>query len=303
MFRAGGLGASTLGRINMPVLSKAYVAGFAALVLAGCSGLELDRARGVSPGGSAFQNELYGGYLSLASSEYAEADFTDSDFFARRAIAAAGDAPPPPQELVERRLPEDKAPELSQARSLLMDALARGGAEKFPALAAKTQVNFDCWLQEQEENFQPDDIAACRGVFLVGLSSLNVGLTPLAAMADVAPAPAPAPQPVKLVVFFDFDKADLNAAASAKLGEAVAAIKDRKSVTILVSGHADRVGTDDYNAKLSRLRAVAIADALAQAGVAIRATTVESFGELRPAVATADDVNEPSNRRVEIIIR
>jgi outer membrane protein OmpA-like peptidoglycan-associated protein len=87
------------------------------------------------------------------------------------------------------------------------------------------------------------------------------------------------------------------------LGEAVAAIKDRKSVTILVSGHADRVGTDDYNAKLSRLRAVAIADALAQAGVAIQATTVESFGELRPAVVTADDVNEPSNRRVEIIIR
>lgn len=288
----------------MPVFSKAYVAGFAVLVLAGCSGLELDRARGVSPEGSAFQNELYGGYIGLASSEYAEGDYTDSDFFALRAVAAAGSTAPAPQELAERRLPEDVAPELGQARNLLVDALARGAAEKFPALAANTQINFDCWMQEQEENFQPDDIAACRGQFLVGLSSLNVGLTPLAPMAEATPppAPAPAPQPVKLVVFFDFDKSDLNAAASAKLGEAVAAIKDRKTVRILVSGHADRAGTDDYNAKLSRLRAVAIADALARAGVSIQATTVKSFGELQPAVATEDDVREASNRRVEIVI-
>lgn len=286
----------------MPVFSKVYVAGFAALVLAGCSGLELDRARGVSPEGSAFQNELYGGYIGLASSEYAEGDYTDSDFFALRAVAAAGNTAPAPQELAERRLPEDVAPELSQARNLLVDALARGAAEKFPALAANTQINFDCWMQEQEENFQPDDIAACRGQFLVGLSSLNVGLTPLAPMAEAAPAPAPAPQPVKLVVFFDFDNADLDAAARVKLGEAVAAIKGRRTVTILVTGHADRAGTDDYNAKLSRLRALAIADALAQAGVPIQATTVEAFGELQPAVATEDDVREPSNRRVEIVI-
>jgi len=288
--------------MNMPVFTKAYVAGFAVLVLAGCSGLELDRARGVSPEGSAFQNELYGGYIGLASSEYAEGDYTDSDFFALRAVAAAGNTAPAPQELAERRLPEDVAPELSQARNLLVDALARGAAEKFPALAANTQINFDCWMQEQEENFQPDDIAACRGQFLVGLSSLNVGLTPLAPMAEAAPAPAPAPQPVKLVVFFDFDESDLNAAASVKLGEAVAAIKDRKTVRILVSGHADRAGTNEYNAKLSRLRAIAIADALAQAGVSIQATTVEAFGELRPAVATEDDVREASNRRVEIVI-
>lgn len=286
----------------MPVFSKAYVAGFAALVLAGCSGLELDRARGVSPEGSAFQNELYGGYVDLASSEYAEGDYTDSDFFALRAITAAGASTPLPQELAERRLPEDTAPELSHARNLLVDAFARGATEKFPARAADAQVQFDCWMQEQEEKFQLDDIAACRGKFLVALSALNAGLTPLAPVAEVAPAPAPAPQPVKLVVFFDFDNADLDAAARVKLGEAVAAIKGRRTVTILVTGHADRAGTDDYNAKLSRLRALAIADALAQAGVPIQATTVEAFGELQPAVATEDDVREPSNRRVEIVI-
>ncbi|MCH8183536.1 MAG: OmpA family protein [Proteobacteria bacterium] len=287
----------------MLVFSKVYVAGFAALVLAGCSGLELDRARAVSPQGSAFQTELYGGYIGLASSEYAEGDYTDSDFFALRAITAAGANAPPPQELAERRLPEDTAPELGQARGLLVDVLARGAAERFPARAADAQVKFDCWMQEQEENFQPDDIAACRGQFLVALSALNAGLTPLAPMAEAAPAPAPAPQPVKLVVFFDFDKADLNAAARVKLDEAVAAIKGRRAVTILVNGHADRAGASGYNAKLSRLRAIAIADALARAGVPPEATTVSAFGELQPMVATEDDVREPSNRRVEIVIQ
>ena len=290
--------------------SKVSVAGFAVLILAGCSGLELDRARGASPDGTAFENELYGGYIDLASSEFAEADYTDSDFFALRASAAAGGTPPPPQELAERVLPEDVAPDLSHARDLLMDALARGAAEKFPALAANAQVSFDCWMQEQEENFQADDIAACRGQYLAALSSLNVGLTPIAAMADVAPAPAsapapapaPAPQPVKLVVFFDFDRADLDAAARAKLNEAADAVKDRKTVRIVVSGHTDTAGSLQYNEKLSRLRAAAIAEALAQQGVPRNVTTVEAFGQLRPAVATADDVREPANRRVEIFI-
>lgn len=294
----------------MPAILKASVAGFAALILAGCAGIELDRARGVSPEGSAFQNELYGGYLDLASNEFDEADFNDSDFFARRAISAAGANSPPPQELAERMLPEETAPDLSHARDMLVDALARGGAEKFPKLAARAQVSFDCWMQEQEENFQPDDIAACRGQYLSALSSMNVGLTPLASMAAAAPAPkpapvaapAPAPQPLKLVVLFDFDKADLNAAARSKLNEAANAVKERKTVRIMVSGYTDRAGSDEYNSKLSRLRAIAIADALAKAGVPIAATTVESFGEMHPAVATGDGVREHANRRVEITI-
>jgi len=293
---------------QVPAILKASVAGFAALILAGCAGIELDRARGVSPEGSAFQNELYGGYLDLASSEFDEADFNDSDFFARRAILAAGANSPPPQEIAERVLPEEAAPDLSHARDMLVDALARGGAEKFPKLAARAQVSFDCWMQEQEENFQPDDIAACRGQYLAALSSMNIGLTPLASMAAAAPAPAPAPvaapapRPLKLVVLFDFDKADLDAAARSKLNEAANAVKERKTVRILVSGYADRAGSDDYNSKLSRLRAIAIADALAKAGVPVAATTVESFGEMHPAIATGDGVREQANRRVEITI-
>jgi outer membrane protein OmpA-like peptidoglycan-associated protein len=282
---------------------KSSVVGLGILVLAGCAGTELDRARQVTPEGSAFQNELYGGYLALASSEFAEADFSDSDFFARRAITSAGAAAPQPQELAERVLPEDVAPDLSHARNLLVDALARGGAEKFPALAADAQVSFDCWMQEQEENFQPDDIAACRGQFISAYSSLNVGLTPLAAMADPAPEPKPMAQPVTFVVYFNFDSTDLDQAARRKLGEVVAEARERDSAQILVTGHADRAGANNYNNKLSELRAMAIADALANEGIPKVLTDVEAFGEFQPAVATEDDVQERMNRRVEIVVK
>ena len=59
-----------------------------ALVLSACAGTELQRAQEMSPQGSAFQTGLYKGYVDLSASEYAEADYRDSDTFAGRAISA-----------------------------------------------------------------------------------------------------------------------------------------------------------------------------------------------------------------------
>src|SRR3546814_7146483 len=54
---------------------------------------------------------------------------------------------------------------LTSSRERLMAVLAAGAAQSDPTQAAEAQVAFDCWMQEQEENFQPDDIAACRDRF------------------------------------------------------------------------------------------------------------------------------------------
>lgn len=283
-------------------LLKASVVAIAVLVLAGCAGLELDRAKQVTPEGSAFQKALYGGYLTLASSEYAEADYADSDFFARRGIESAAKAPEP-QPVFERLVPADKVDELQQARTQLMGALSKGAAQKFPALAANAQVQFDCWLQEQEENFQPKDIAACRGAALEALSTLDTVLVPPAALAERPAEPKPAPQPVTFVVYFDLDSAELDEAARLKLGEVAATARERESAQILLSGHTDRAGANAYNTKLSELRAMAIAAALSNKGIPKVVTDVEAFGEFQPAVATEDDVQEPMNRRVEIVVK
>ena len=68
-------------------------------------------------------------------------------------------------------------------------------------------------------------------------------------------------------------------------------------------GHTDRVGTVPYNDALSLRRAERARDELVKAGVPADRIRVEGRGEREPLVATADEVAEPRNRRVEIDVR
>ncbi len=139
---------------------------------------------------------------------------------------------------------------------------------------------------------------------LVGLR-YAFGSTPAA-----TPAAAPAPQPVPTagvartyLVFFDWDRADLTARARDIIKDA-ATNAGRASVSrIEVAGHADRSGDAAYNQRLSMRRAEAVAAELVHDGIARSAITLQAFGESRPLVPTADNVREPQNRRVEIVLR
>jgi outer membrane protein OmpA-like peptidoglycan-associated protein len=67
---------------------------------------------------------------------------------------------------------------------------------------------------------------------------------------------------------------------------------------ITITGHTDLVGGEQANLDLGRKRAVAVAAALAQAGVALSAMDITSAGASTPVVETAE--REPRNRRVEV---
>ena len=69
-----------------------------------------------------------------------------------------------------------------------------------------------------------------------------------------------------------------------------------------VYGHTDTTGPSDVNQRLSEQRAQAVANYLISQGVASSRIRWMGFGETRLAVQTADGVNEPLNRRVEIKI-
>ena len=69
-----------------------------------------------------------------------------------------------------------------------------------------------------------------------------------------------------------------------------------------VYGHTDTTGPSDANQRLSEQRAQAVANYLISQGVASSRIRWMGFGETRLAVQTADGVNEPLNRRVEIKI-
>jgi outer membrane protein OmpA-like peptidoglycan-associated protein len=83
----------------------------------------------------------------------------------------------------------------------------------------------------------------------------------------------------------------------------VRASKNLKTTEVYVVGHTDRVGTEEYNMKLSSRRANFIRDQLVSKGVNSSILFVSFHGEAMPAVKTQDEVAEPLNRRVEVMIR
>lgn len=70
-----------------------------------------------------------------------------------------------------------------------------------------------------------------------------------------------------------------------------------------VLGHADSVGSDDYNQQLSERRASSVASYLIQQGVLRERLYVGGFGEQRPRADNASDAGRAQNRRVEVILR
>ena len=94
-------------------------------------------------------------------------------------------------------------------------------------------------------------------------------------------------------------------AAYAKLGEVLA--KDQAhgrmhpGITLYIAGHTDTVGSPAHNLKLSQDRARSIASWFRKRGVKLP-ISFEGFGETSPEVKTADNVDEPRNRRVDYVL-
>lgn len=118
------------------------------------------------------------------------------------------------------------------------------------------------------------------------------------------PAPPPPPPPACVggpyVVFFDWDKDDITPQAAAILDNAASAYQTCGQAQVMLAGHADRSGSDQYNVGLSQRRATNVRSYLSSHGIPDGVMTQEAFGESRPLVETADGVREPQNRRVEI---
>ena len=125
----------------------------------------------------------------------------------------------------------------------------------------------------------------------------------------VAEAPPPAPPPVmkkKIVlrsVHFDFDKAAIRADAKPILDEAASTLKDEGDVSVVVAGHTDSIGTDQYNLKLSKRRAEAVKQYLVGQGINASRLTVEGFGESQPVASNDTADGRAQNRRVELNVK
>jgi len=127
-------------------------------------------------------------------------------------------------------------------------------------------------------------------------------------MRDVfEPALSAQPDPpsrfISFLLFFENDTAKLTHESKDLVTEILRTIKSRKFNEVYLVGHTDLVGAEEYNNALSSRRANYIRDLLVSNGIKLNTLFVSYYGKARPLVPTKDEVPEPRNRRVEVIVR
>ena len=101
-------------------------------------------------------------------------------------------------------------------------------------------------------------------------------------------------------VNFAFDSAELTADAKKNLNAVAEIFIEFPDTELMIEGHTDSVGDDNYNMKLSKRRADAVVAYIKSQGVAGNRFKVEAFGETRPRFPNDTKDNQAKNRRVEI---
>jgi outer membrane protein OmpA-like peptidoglycan-associated protein len=103
-------------------------------------------------------------------------------------------------------------------------------------------------------------------------------------------------------ILYDVNKATLRPEAKANLDKLAVILNKYADTNILIEGHTDATGTDEYNLELSRNRASSVANYLAGLSVDASRFTTMGYGESQPIATNDTDKGRQQNRRVEIAI-
>lgn len=270
----------------------------ATAALAAC---DTDAVRGIEPEGSAFQQALATEYRDLAVFESDKMfDPIDAAYFAGRGLTAASGQDVEPSDPTRWGVSGATREEATALRGRLVSAIASRGAAE-PQTAARAQVAYDCWLEQAEEDFQDDHIAACYDKFIANLALLE-GAAP-AAPAQPAVAATATAAPATYICFFDFDSAvvdDECEAIVSLVADDIAAAPNRR---IDLVGNTDTSGAAAYNLSLSLRRSDNVSSEMARQGLPLGIISSSGLGEENLRIPTGDGVRERENRRVEITLR
>lgn len=121
---------------------------------------------------------------------------------------------------------------------------------------------------------------------------------------DFGAALAAAPQPpVSFLLYFEAGGVVLTQESQSLSAQILAEIQRRPGADVSVVGHSDTQGDESANFQLALSRARAVAQWIGGAQLAPGHLSIESHGEKNLLVPTADNVAEPRNRRVEVVVR
>ena len=99
------------------------------------------------------------------------------------------------------------------------------------------------------------------------------------------------------IVYFAYDKYDLNSDAVSVIRNFAKDLRSRTSIQIRIEGHCDERGTREYNLALGERRAQAVEDLLILNGISPNNITTISYGEERPVEIGSGELIWSQNRR------
>lgn len=271
--------------MNFKTLTRFAVLSASALALSACaSNYDVAGTKALPSKGGAFEAALQQKYADFVSWEQQEGDWNDSVPFLNKAKAAANGEDPATDPPVNA---------MALGWKVKVDDFVKATKATDPVRAATAQVAYDCLNHEASEgDTHPADYDAhgCKKIVADAI------LPPSAPVKPIISTALPAP----FIVYFGFNKYDLDADANQTIADAAKAIAKYHVTKISVEGNTDTVGSGPYNMTLSQKRADVVEKALTGLGVPAADQQEKAFGKTHLKVATPDQTKEPRNRRVEI---
>ncbi len=245
----------------------------AAVFAASCAEHKISKLENEPRDEREFNNALANEYEALAKKETRiYNDSIDGRHFAVKGLQAAAGMFVLPEDPTRWDIHKKDLPFLMDARERMLFALARGGRFVEPELGAKTQVAYDCLVEEQEEGanlhkHQKKEIAVCQKLLTKRLGDLETAIFKNG--------------PVRRV-HFDYNSSNIERDGMMTVAEVAARVNKFKDRRIMIVGHTDPVGKAGRNLTLSQDRANAVKKALLAHGVDAKAIKVTvGRGELK----------------------
>jgi len=106
-----------------------------------------------------------------------------------------------------------------------------------------------------------------------------------------------------IAVYFAYDRATIGASERPKIETLADFMKAKSNYYVIVEGHCDERGSDEYNRALGERRALAVKDYLLSLGIAESRIQTLSYGEERPEIPDATtEAQHAKNRRCEFVL-
>lgn len=271
-------------------ITKKLVGFTAAVLVASCAEQKIAELEKSPRNQYEFQNALANEYEALAKKESRiYNDNIDARHFAVKGLQAVQGMMVIPEDPYRWDINKKDLPFLVDGRDRLLFALDRGGRFIEPELGAKTQVAYDCLVEETEEGptlhkDQKKEIEVCKKLFINRLKDLETAVFKNG--------------PVRRV-HFDYESAMIEHDGIITIKEVAERVKKFKDHQLIVVGHTDPVGKAKHNLMLSQQRAMAVKKALIEHGVDEKSIRIAvGRGELK----TSPRGFEPNNRVVDIYL-